>query len=317
MHHHLVNFQIVSRAETELLVKQGSEQMLTFTITASASPNGNKQHPASKSVSRRRLLQTLPAIAAVTPAARPVKSEAVAEHATLQTQWPLFNGKRDFASVMEYGTKEYEKRMESRKRALFSMITPGSTVLDIGIGVAPNLRYIPNNCTVIGIEPNRYMWAYAKRHAQELNINLYLRDAYAEKLPVSDATVDFVVSTLTMCSVHSPQEVLDEIARVMKPGATFLFIEHVLAPTNEPVRRAAQLALNPLQRLAADGCNLNRDTERSISEQVSKGIFDRFRVEHFYADFGIPLESLNLVRNQICGYAYRTSVPVSKPQHIR
>lgn len=53
--------------------------------------------------------------------------------------------------------------------------------------------------------------------------------------------------------------VLEEIQRVLKPGGTFMFIEHVSAPPGS-AKSFWQKVLNPLQILLADGCHLDRST---------------------------------------------------------
>ena len=54
-------------------------------------------------------------------------------------------------------------------------------------------------------------------------------DAPAERLPLADASVDTVVSTLVLCTVDDPERALREIARVLRPDGQLLFIEHVRA----------------------------------------------------------------------------------------
>ena len=41
--------------------------------------------------------------------------------------------------------------------------------------------------------------------------------APAERLPLADASVDTVVSTLVLCTVDDPERALREIARVLRP----------------------------------------------------------------------------------------------------
>ena len=43
-----------------------------------------------------------------------------------------------------------------------------------------------------------------------------------------------------LCSVDSVPAVLDEARRVLRHGAPFLFIEHVVAPAGKPLLRTAQ-----------------------------------------------------------------------------
>lgn len=46
---------------------------------------------------------------------------------------------------------------------------------------------------------------------------------------------------------------------MLKPGGRLYFLEHVAAETTEPLLRAAQNILTPVQELLADGCHLNRN----------------------------------------------------------
>jgi hypothetical protein len=52
--------------------------------------------------------------------------------------------------------------------------------------------------------------------------------------------------------------------RVLKPGGLLLYAEHVAA-SNQP-ERLAQTLLNPIWRVCAAGCNLNRDSVNWIEE---------------------------------------------------
>jgi hypothetical protein len=52
--------------------------------------------------------------------------------------------------------------------------------------------------------------------------------------------------------------VLDEVARVLRPGGRFLFHEHV---RGTGARAVLQDLMTPLQRRLADGCHANRDFE--------------------------------------------------------
>src|SRR5581483_9396946 len=79
-------------------------------------------------------------------------------------------------------------------------------------------------------------------------------DARAEALPFPDSTFDTVVVTLVLCSVHSQQGALAEIARVLKPNGRLLFLEHVRSA--DPKVAKSQDRIRPLYNLV--GCNPNR-----------------------------------------------------------
>ena len=92
------------------------------------------------------------------------------------------------------------------------------------------------------------------------------------------------LSTLTLCSVEAPGRVLDEVARVLKPGSgRFLFCEHVLSET-DPLLAAQQRALTPAQVISADGCHLDRRTLETIkaAERFKEVDATYFDLQGFY-----------------------------------
>lgn len=83
-------------------------------------------------------------------------------------------------------------------------------------------------------------------------------DAPAEHLPLADASVDTVVSTLVLCTVQDAAPALREIARVLRPGGQVLFIEHVRSRST--LIAGCQDALMRAWRGFAGGCVCNRPT---------------------------------------------------------
>ncbi|MCH8980380.1 MAG: pyridoxal-phosphate dependent enzyme, partial [Armatimonadetes bacterium] len=94
--------------------------------------------------------------------------------------------------------------------------------------------------------------------------------AGAERLPVDDASVDTVVSTLVLCSVRDPKASLAEVVRVLRPGGRLLFLEHVAS--DDPRAARWQRWLQPLWRWLADNCHLTRRTGDLIRESGGTAI---------------------------------------------
>ena len=90
-----------------------------------------------------------------------------------------------------------------------------------------------------------------------------------ERLPLADASADAIVCTLTLCSVRSPEAVLAEVRRVLKPRGTFLFVEHVLSPTDSGLR-AQQVALTPLQVLQSPAISRMQPPICNLSSAISR-----------------------------------------------
>jgi len=85
----------------------------------------------------------------------------------------------------------------------------------------------------------------------------------ADSLGLADASVDHVVATLVLCTVADPEAALAEARRVLRPGGTLVFLEHVAAD-HRPDRLRWQRRLEPIWRRVAGGCRLTRPTQATI-----------------------------------------------------
>ena len=221
-----------------------------------------------------------------------------------QTQAGKDAYKRFFAQALATTMDEYEERVGPRKAALLGSNLAALTaaagrspsrrlaVLDLGVGAAPNAPYlvaVPGMGRVTGVDPNPFMFPYARARAADAGFLVACGEgtedggddasaspshrptfttvrAAAEGLPFPDASFDAVVCTLVLCSVTSVQDTLAEAARVLRPGGRFLFSEHTAAGWSEaPLIRAAQALFDPLQQALADGCHLTRDPEAGLA----------------------------------------------------
>ena len=160
---------------------------------------------------------------------------------------------RGFAWMLAHSAASDRRTYGVRKHALFQALSPGATVLEIGAGAGPNAAYFPAGLHWLAVEPNVHFHPYLRAQAEAHGLRLDLRPGTAERLPVEDASVDAVISTLVLCSVSVQAEALAEIRRVLKPGGSFYFIEHVAAPEGTVLRRLQQ-ALRVPWGWVADGC---------------------------------------------------------------
>ena len=132
-------------------------------------------------------------------------------------------------------------------------------VVEIGAGTGLNVAHYPDGVAELVLtEPDaamrRRLARRLHRHARVARIV----DAPAERLPLADASVDTVVSTLVLCTVNDPERALREIARVLRPDGQLLFIEHVRASSR--FLAACQDNLVQPWRRFAGGCLCNRPT---------------------------------------------------------
>ncbi len=169
---------------------------------------------------------------------------------------------RIFAWALARFNSRYEDFIAPRKKSLFAGIS--GTVIEIGPGTGVNLRYLaPERVQWIGVETNPFMRSRLLREADRLGMRVDMRMGTADSLPAADASVDAVVCTLVLCCVPDQQRSLREVLRVLKPGGTFHFIEHVAAPRGSRLRRIQNL-VTPFWSRLGDGCHPNRETLSAI-----------------------------------------------------
>jgi ubiquinone/menaquinone biosynthesis C-methylase UbiE len=185
--------------------------------------------------------------------------------------------KRFFAYMMAKESAQYNHMVGDRKQNLLGNLH--GNVLEIGAGTAPNLAYYPTGVRWLGIDSNPAMFPYAQQEAKRLGLTIELREGQAEHLPAVNDSIDAVVSTLVLCSVHDPHKALQEVLRVLKPGGQFIFIEHVAAARQTRLRRI-QSFIRPVWQLFSDGCHPDRETW----ETIQNAGFNQLQIEHFRVD---------------------------------
>ena len=164
-------------------------------------------------------------------------------------------------------------------------------VLELGAGSGLNLpHYGPAVHEVLALEPNAAARRMAQRTRGGARVQFVAGDAHA--LPLTDASVDAVVSTWTLCSLADPALALAEVRRVLRPGGRFLFLEHGRSP--DPRTARWQTRLTPLQRRLAGGCHL----DRPIATLVSGAGLEVERLDEF------DVLGLSLVGHHFLGSAY-------------
>ena len=117
---------------------------------------------------------------------------------------------------------------------------------------------------MIAVEPNPAMHARLRARATRREIDLELRDVVGEQLDLPDASTDMVISSLVLCTVSDPAQVVAEVRRVLRPGGRYAFVEHVGAK-DRPLLRNIQRVVRRPWAWAFEGCSCERDLARVIS----------------------------------------------------
>jgi len=141
--------------------------------------------------------------------------------------------------------------------------------LEIGAGSGLNLPHYTAAVTELVVsEPSPHMLAHLRSALEDGPPPVgswKLVQLGGEVLPFEDGSFDTVVATFVLCTIPDPARALAEIARVLKPGGRYLFLEHVHAGEGTTLGRFQDLIEVPHRYIAA-GCYPNRRTERLLSE---------------------------------------------------
>ncbi len=164
----------------------------------------------------------------------------------------------------------YDRQMAKTERAGLHDMRAGllggasGRVLEIGSGTGANLPLYGQavrSLTVTEPEPAmvRRLEQRARAHAPDATV---LR-APAEDLPFEDDSFDVAVSVLVLCGVADQPRAVRELRRVLRPGGTLLFLEHLRS--TDPAIARLQDRLNWLNRIVVC-CDCNRPTLHTIRE---------------------------------------------------
>ena len=102
----------------------------------------------------------------------------------------------------------------------------GETVLDLGSGAGADVlisaRRVGPTGKAIGLDMTDEMLELARSNATQAGItNVEFLKGYIEAMPLPDASVDVVISNCVINLSGHKQRVLDEAARVLRPGGRF------------------------------------------------------------------------------------------------
>jgi ubiquinone/menaquinone biosynthesis C-methylase UbiE len=165
---------------------------------------------------------------------------------------------RCFEATEEAGLRDMRREALSAAR--------GRTI-DVGAGTGANLGLYPDAVTELVLaEPDPHMLRQLGPKAAEAGVEAEIVPAGAESLPFEDSSFDTVAFTLVLCTVPDPVAAVEEAVRILKPGGTFLFLEHVRSES--PGLARWQDRLERPWRFLADGCHCNRDTVGTIESST-------------------------------------------------
>jgi SAM-dependent methyltransferase len=138
-------------------------------------------------------------------------------------------------------------------------------VVEVGFGSGLNIPFYPAAVSEIAaVEPADTGWKLAGNRLAAATVPIERTGLDGQSLPLPDDSCDAALSTWTLCTIPDVAAALREIRRVLKPGGTFHFLEHGLAP-DDSVRRW-QHRLEPMQQRLFGGCHLTRPIAALVTD---------------------------------------------------
>jgi ubiquinone/menaquinone biosynthesis C-methylase UbiE len=109
-------------------------------------------------------------------------------------------------------------------------LRPGLRVLDVGCGTGNLLLALGRERTgldLVGLDPDRRALAMAARKAGRAGVAVDWRRGFAEELPLADASVDRVFSSMMLHHLDPPakEAMLAELRRVLRPDGVLVLAD--------------------------------------------------------------------------------------------
>jgi ubiquinone/menaquinone biosynthesis C-methylase UbiE len=174
---------------------------------------------------------------------------------------------RLYAAVYDQVTERLDRKGAAEHRERLVADADGD-VLEVGAGTGRNLPHYRRATRVVAVEPDPEMRARAAKTATRAKVTVELIDGDARHLPFPAESFDTVVMSLVLCTIPDPAQALAEAHRVLRPGGTLRFYEHVRAEDPNLARWQDRLA-RPW-RWIGRGCRANQETVDLIGEGAFK-----------------------------------------------
>lgn len=132
-------------------------------------------------------------------------------------------------------------------------------VLELGFGAGLNLPHYDASKVrkLYALEPSPGMVKRARRAIRSAPFEVEILPETAESLSLSQASVDTVLVTYSLCTIPGVVAALESARRALKPNGRLLFCEHGLS-SDQSVQRW-QKRIEPVWKVIGGGCHLSRD----------------------------------------------------------
>lgn len=124
---------------------------------------------------------------------------------------------------------------------------PGDDILEVGVGTGLSLALYPDDVQVTGIDVSHEMLEKARTRVGD-HPRRTIMEMDGEQMSFPSQHFDKVVAMYVVSVAPNPEQLMQEVARVCKPGGDIFIVNHFRS--RHPVVRGAEDLLAPLSKLA-------------------------------------------------------------------
>ncbi|PIA19687.1 hypothetical protein COEREDRAFT_36998, partial [Coemansia reversa NRRL 1564] len=168
-------------------------------------------------------------------------------------------------------------------------------VLELGPGFSSSLKHLHHKTTndssynvdpavihsYTALEPNPFMYNGLQENAEKNGFRVkYDHENDPNNIPqavLDGAPYDTILTSFALCTAAKPEESIKNIIKLLKPGGSYIFVEHVRHPTpGDPLVvedngvngwfwGKMQDWVNPIWNILGHGCHITRKTGEVIA----------------------------------------------------
>ncbi len=135
-----------------------------------------------------------------------------------------------------FGLTPDDEPIEYFYQELLAQLRPDECLIELGCGSGTLLEHIlPRTGKTIAVDYSPAMIEEAKRSLGARSTTVDFRLGFLEHLPVGDESADKAVAAMVLHHLSSPQDALQDIARVLKPNGSLLILD-LMAHADDSMR---------------------------------------------------------------------------------
>ncbi|KAF4517121.1 hypothetical protein B566_EDAN008880 [Ephemera danica] len=210
--------------------------------------------------------------------------------------WIYAKKQRWYAWFQEQITEPINKAMRNHKTDLFGQLKDIVSadpelrknnkirILEIGAGSGANFKFLPPGTQLVALDINDKFKQRLLSNLKcfpHLRLERYVLADAANMKEIASNSIDAVVSQYCLCACHNVPGVLEEVRRVLVPGGSFYFLEHVVDKW-WTLRRPFQqfIQVTGIWPYLACGCNVAKDT----ASYLRNASFSKLEMKEFYLE---------------------------------